>query len=113
MFFDHSDPRDLKNELGSPWRGRIERGWFISQRITKITEKGPNEPFWPFLPFLGSTFVLKSPCFVRFSVRGAGKIYVYIFYEGLFSPPGYDAARLRSTAASLQAARRAWCAIAF
>ena len=30
VFFDHSDPRDLKNDLVSPWRGRIEREWLIS-----------------------------------------------------------------------------------
>ena len=42
VFFDHSDLRDLKNYLGSPWRGRIECGWLISQRIPKITEKGPK-----------------------------------------------------------------------
>ena len=39
VFFDHSDPRDLKNDLGSPWRGRIEREWLISQKSQGVFQK--------------------------------------------------------------------------
>ena len=66
VFFDHSDPRDPKNDLGSPWQGRLERGRLISQKITKSPKKGQNEPFWTFVPFLGPKFVLKPRFFWGF-----------------------------------------------
>ena len=56
VFFDHSDPRDPKNDLGSPWQGRIERGWLISQKNHENPRKRAKmSHFGRFCHFRGPT----------------------------------------------------------
>ena len=78
MFFDHSYPRSTKNDLGEPWRRRVGCGWAVSQKITKITKKGPK------MCTKTRCFFFLCVCFVfvfctTFSSRGLKNICIHFF----------------------------------